>query len=121
MISCVSVLISDPETHDWKKEPLILVGYRPLIQKLGLDATRKRFSFDELTGLPALEAMGRDIRALRAREADPQLSREQQEVENISGRLILFKTLLERRRTSSIVPRPAFRYAVHRPDSRVRG
>ena len=102
----LSVLISDPETHDWKKEPLILVGYRPLIQKLGLDATRKRFSFDELTNLPALDAMGRDIRALRARESDPQLSREQQEVESISGRLLLFKTLLSGE-AFLIVPRPA--------------
>ena len=90
----VSILISDPQTHDWNKEPLILVGYRPLIQKLGLDATRKRFSFEELAKLPALDAMGRDIRALRAREADPQLSREQQEVESISGRMVLFRALL---------------------------
>ena len=102
----LSVLISDPATHDWKKEPLVLVAYRPLIQKLGLDATRKRFSFDELTTSSALEAMGRDIRVLRSREADPQLSREQQEVESISGRLLLFKALLGGE-AFLIVPRPA--------------
>ncbi len=101
----LSVLISDPAIRDWKKEPLVLVAYRPLIQKLGLDATRKRFSFDELTTSPALEAMGRDIRALRQREADPQLSREQQEVESINGRLLLFKTLLGGE-AFLIVPRP---------------
>ncbi len=102
----LSVLVSDPAAHDWKKEPLILVGYRPLIQKLGLDATRKRFSIDELTTLPALEAMGRDIRARRTREADPQLSREQQEVENIGGRVALFRSLLGGE-GFLIVPRPA--------------
>ena len=101
----ISVLISDPEVHDWKKEPLVLVGYRPLIQKLGLDATRKRFSVEELASAPALEAMARDIRALRSREADPQLSREQQEVENINGRLVFFKGLLSGE-SFLVVPRP---------------
>ena len=47
-----------------------------------------------------------DIRALRSREADPQLSREQQEVESISGRLMLFKALLSGE-VFLIVPRPA--------------
>ncbi len=101
----ISVLISDAATHDWKKEPLVLVGYRPLIQKLGLDATRKRFSMEELSTAPALDAMSRDIRALRARETDPQLSRDQQEVENINGRMMFFKTLLTGE-SFLVVPRP---------------
>ena len=101
----LSVLISDPAVHDWKKEPLVLVGYRPLIQKLGLDATRKRFSIEELANAPALETMARDIRALRAREADPQLSRDQQEVEAINGRMTFFRTLLTGE-AFLVVPRP---------------
>ncbi len=101
----LSVLISDPAIHDWKKEPLLLVGYRPLIQKLGLDATRKRFSVEELANVPALETMARDIRNLRAREADPQLSRDQQEVEAINGRLMFFRTLLTGE-AFLVVPRP---------------
>ena len=99
----LSILVS--EAHDWKKEPLVLVNYRPLVQKLGLDATRKRFSFAELTQLPALDAMMRDIRALRSRDTDPQLSREQQEVESIQGRLVLMRSLLGGD-SLLVVPRP---------------
>ena len=109
----ISMLISDPAIHDWKKEPLVLVGYRPLLQKLKLDASRKRFSVEELASVPALEAMARDIRALRSREADPQLTREQQEVENINGRMMFFRTLLTGEsflivpRLSATAPTPA--------------
>ncbi len=100
----LSVLVSD--AHDWKKEPLVLVNYRPLIQKLKLDATRKRFSFEELTRLPALDAIVRDIQSLRARQSDAQLSREQQEVENLQGRLFLLRSLLSGE-ALLIIPRPA--------------
>ena len=100
----LSVMVS--ATHDWKKEPLVLVNYRPLVQRLGLDATRKRFSFDELTKLPALDAMIRSVDALRARDTDPDLSREQQEVESLNGRLALLHKLLTGE-SFLIVPRPA--------------
>ena len=96
-------------THDWRKEPLVLVNYRPLVQRLGLDATRKRFSFDELTHLPALDAMIRSVDALRARDTDPDLSREQQEVESLNGRLALLNKLLTGE-SFLIVPRPADPY-----------
>jgi cytochrome c-type biogenesis protein CcsB len=101
----LSILLSD--SHDWKKEPLVLVNYRPLVQKLGLDATRKRFSFQELTSLPALETMARDAHALRLREREPQLSREQQEVESVSGRLTLLSHLLSGEALLIVPPPPA--------------
>ncbi len=100
----LSVLLSD--THDWKKEPLILVNYRPLIQKLGLDATRKRFSIEELSHLPALDAIAREVHNLRTRESDPQLTREQQEVESLQGRVLLLGNLLSGE-SLLIIPRPA--------------
>ena len=100
----LSILVS--ESHDWKKEPLVLVNYRPLVQKLGLDATRKRFSFEELTKLPALASMIQSIEALRARDTDPDLSREQQEVESTSSRLNLLGRLLGGE-SLLVIPRPA--------------
>ena len=100
----LSVMVS--EIHDWKKEPLVLVNYRPLVQRLGLDATRKRFSFEELTGLPALTTMIRSVEALRARDTDPDLSREQQEVESLQSRLTLLSHLLGGD-SLLIIPRPS--------------
>ena len=88
----LSVLSSD--SHDWKKEPLILVNYRPLVQQLGLDAEKKRFSFEQLTNLPALQAMSRQIQERRARGGDVTLTHEQQEVENVTSRLTLFSRML---------------------------
>lgn len=100
----LSVLLGD--AHDWKQEPLILVNYRPLVQKLKLDATRKRFSYAELSGLPALEVILRQVHDLRTRESDPQLTREQQEVESLQGRLLLLGNLLSGE-SLLIIPRPA--------------
>ena len=31
-------------THDWSNDPIILISYRPLIEAIGLDPSRKRFS-----------------------------------------------------------------------------
>src|ERR1700723_3227008 len=45
------------ETHDWKKEPLVLIPYHPLADKLGLDPQRKRFSLDELAGATTLPSL----------------------------------------------------------------
>ncbi len=64
--------------HDWKKEPLILVNYRPLVQRLGLDATAKRFSYEQLSTLSTFTALVQQVRALRAKGSDVQLTREQQ-------------------------------------------
>jgi cytochrome c-type biogenesis protein CcsB len=88
----LSLLLSD--TRDWKKEPLVLINYRPLVQKLGLDATRKRFSFQELATSKALEALAREVHAIRLRDREPQLNREQQEVESVGERLTLLSRLL---------------------------
>ena len=107
----LNVLVSD--THDWKKEPLVLVNYRPLVERLGLDHTRKRFSFEELTKLPALEEAAREVHAVRLRDRDPQLTREQQEVESVSGRLTLLSHLLSGE-ALLIVPRPAGSERRHR-------
>ena len=99
----LNVLTND--AHDWKKEPLVLVNYRPLVEQLGLDHTRKRFSYEELTKLPALETMAREVHTIRLRDREPQLTRAQQEVESVSGRLTLLSHLLSGE-ALLIVPRP---------------
>src|SRR5215213_2278605 len=38
------------ETHEWKNEPMVLVSLGQLVEQLGLDKTKRRFSFTELTG-----------------------------------------------------------------------
>lgn len=81
------------ETNDWKKEPLILVGHRPLVQKLGLDPAQKRFSFEQLSKAPELEKMAKEVHQLRVQEEKPQLDRMQQEVESVSSRIGLFMAL----------------------------
>ena len=83
------------ESHDWKTEPLILVGHRPLAEKLGLDPAKKRFSFDQLSKLPELEKMAKAVHQLRATEEKPELDRMQQEVESVSGRIGLFMSIAQ--------------------------
>jgi len=43
------------ETHDWKNEPMVLISSGQLIEQLGLDKTKRRFSFAELTGSAELQ------------------------------------------------------------------
>ena len=83
------------ESHDWKKEPMILVGHHPLAEKLGLDPAKKRFSFEQLSKLPELEKMAKAVHQLRATEEKPELDRLQQEVESVSGRIGLFISIAQ--------------------------
>jgi cytochrome c-type biogenesis protein CcsB len=78
-------------TRDWSEEPMILVAYRPLVEQLGLDATRKRFSRKELAGATGLATLSQEAAALRqAGEPVPRLNTEAQ---TVLGRLQLFDTL----------------------------
>lgn len=94
------------ETHDWKKEPMILVGHRPLVEKLGLDPAQKRFSYEQLSKSADLEKMAKEVHQLRINEEKPQLDRLQQEVESVSSRIGLFMSLAEGR-TFLVVPAKA--------------
>ena len=88
----LSILLS--ESRDWRKEPMILINFHPLSKALGIDSEKKRFSFEQLTNLPTLKAKMGEVHALRLRESNPDLSREQQELEAVNGRLTLFAHLL---------------------------
>jgi len=78
-------------THDWSNDPIILISYRPLVEKLGLDASRKRFSRKELAAATTLTALSHEAAALRrSGEAVPKLNTEAQ---TVLGRLQLFDAL----------------------------
>src|ERR1700704_5289615 len=73
------------DTHDWKKEPMILVSLGELKQRLGLPEQQRRFSFAQLAALPELNALAGQAHALR--KAEKPLSRLQSEVMSVSERL----------------------------------
>lgn len=85
------------ETNDWKKEPMILVGHRPLVEKLGLDPTQKRFSYEQLSKSAELEKMAKEVHQIRVQAGDEKvvLERMQQEVESVSSRIGLFMSLAQ--------------------------
>jgi cytochrome c-type biogenesis protein CcsB len=76
------------DTHDWRKQPILLVSFRPLIQRLELDLSRKQFSYMELahaTGLGQLVQEAHDTR-----DEGDKPDRLHQEAENVAGRMALF-------------------------------
>jgi cytochrome c-type biogenesis protein CcsB len=80
-------------THDWKTEPVILIPYHPLAEKLGLDAQRKRFSLEELggaSGLPALLQQGQELS-----QQQKEVPRELKEAESLATRMEAFGHLLD--------------------------
>lgn len=81
------------ETHDWKNEPIVLVSLGSLIEQLGLDKTKRRFSFQQLTTLPELQRLANEAHELK--RAEKPLSRTQQEVMNVSERLTLLTHIMD--------------------------
>ena len=51
------VLSALTETHEWKDEPIVLIASGQLIEQLGLDKTKRRFSFAQLTGSAELQRL----------------------------------------------------------------
>ena len=81
------------ETYDWKNEPMVLVSFGELKQKLGLENQQRRFSFAQLTGLPELQRLAAEAHELK--RAEEPLSRLQQEVMNVSERLTLLTRIMD--------------------------
>jgi cytochrome c-type biogenesis protein CcsB len=86
----LSVLL---ETHDWRNEPMVLVSYGKLKEALGLERTRRRFSFAQLAAIPELNRLANEAHALR--KAERPLDRLQQEVMSVSERLTLFAHIMD--------------------------
>jgi cytochrome c-type biogenesis protein CcsB len=91
------------DSHDWKKEPILLVGFRPLTERLGLDAARKQFSYMELAHATALSTLVQEAHDVRDEGDKP--DRLHQEAENVAGRMALFDQV-EKGDVFLIVPAP---------------
>ena len=81
------------DTHDWKKEPMILVSLGELKQRLELPEQQRRFSFTQLTALPELNTLASQAHA--ARKAEKPLTRLQSEVLSVTERLSLFAHVMD--------------------------
>jgi cytochrome c-type biogenesis protein CcsB len=81
------------ETHDWKNEPMVLVSFGNLKEKLGLDKTQRRFSFTQLAASAELQRLANEAQA--AKRAEKPLDRVQQEALGVSDRLTLFSHVLD--------------------------
>lgn len=80
------------ESHDWKKEPIVLVSLGKLKEQLGLEKTQRRFSFEQLTVLPELQRITNEARALK--RAEKPLDRVQQEAISVGDRLVLLANVM---------------------------
>jgi cytochrome c-type biogenesis protein CcsB len=91
------------DTHDWRKEPILLVGFRPLAERLDLDPARKQFSYMELAHATALNTLVQEAHDVRDEGDKP--DRLHQEAENVAGRMALFDQV-EKGDVFLIVPAP---------------
>ncbi|HUE62164.1 MAG TPA: hypothetical protein VMO04_03475, partial [Chthoniobacterales bacterium] len=80
------------ETHDWRTEPMVLVSLGQLKEKLGLDKTERRFSFEQLVASTELQRLTNEAHALK--RAEKTLDRVQQEALAVSDRLALFANIM---------------------------
>jgi cytochrome c-type biogenesis protein CcsB len=91
-------------THDWKNEPLILIPYHPLAARLGLDATRKRFSLDELGGASLLPSLIQQGQELKRQEKD--VPRDLKEAETLATRMEALGHLMDNSAFTIVPPPP---------------
>ena len=80
------------ETHDWRTEPMVLVSLGQLKEKLGLDKTERRFSFEQLVASTELQRLTNEAHALK--RAEKTLDRVQQEALAVSDRLALLANIM---------------------------
>ena len=81
------------ETHNWKSEPMVLVPFGSLKEQLGLEKTKRRFTFAELTNIGELNRLANEAHALK--RAEKPLTRIQQEVMSVSERLTIFAHVMD--------------------------
>jgi cytochrome c-type biogenesis protein CcsB len=106
------------DTHDWRKEPLILIPYHPLADRLGLDAQRKRFSLEELGGATTLPTLIQQAQQLSSQQKE--VPRELKEAESLAARMESFGHLLDNSGFAIVPPPPSSttdRWAVPTPEN----
>ena len=104
----LSILLGDApgvgKDFDWTKQPLVLINYRPLVEKLGLDREQKRFTFEELAKSQELNRLAGEVHQLSLQKAE--LDRMQTEVRTVSERMTLFNNLNRGAALLIVPPRP---------------
>ena len=83
---------------------MVLISTGQLVEQLGLDKTRRRFSFAQLTESAELQRLATEAQALK--RAEKPLTRAQQEALNVNDRLSLLARVMDGR-ALLIVPAPA--------------
>ena len=97
------ILSALTETHEWKDEPMVLISSGQLIEQLGLDKTKRRFSFAQITRSAELQRFVTETQALK--RAEKPVTRAQQEALSVSDRLTLLARVMDGR-ALLIVPAP---------------
>ena len=75
----------------WENEPLLLIGNKKFKEAIGVDPTKKLFSYRELAANAALRASLENVSAIRAKNPKTQLDTLEREASNIGMRLALFE------------------------------
>ncbi|MDX6766711.1 MAG: cytochrome c biogenesis protein CcsA [Candidatus Methylacidiphilales bacterium] len=81
----------------WTSRPVILMDYIPLKKALGYtgnDLDRRHFSFEELTSNKLLASMAAEAAAVRRKNAQATLTRDQQAANQVAGRINLMEEIL---------------------------
>ena len=79
---------------EWKAKELILVSNRPLRQQLGLDSSRKLFSWNTLSASEELGKLLAEGAELRRRDPRTRLSGMQKEASDVGLRMSYFESLI---------------------------
>jgi len=77
----------------WDKRELILVNHQPLKEALGLDVSRKRFSYEELVANLKFRELLNEAQTLRARPGNQRLSGLPKEAVTVGMRVAEFEAL----------------------------
>ncbi len=101
-VEVASAIWFDPT--DWESERLIQVTLKPLREKLGLEETRRYFSFSELAENSKVISYLDEVRTLQNRADRPKLTREQQEASNVGNRISLALAMLQGTLFTAIPP-----------------
>jgi cytochrome c-type biogenesis protein CcsB len=78
----------------WEDQPLILIGNKKFKDRLGVDSTKKLFTYRELASNETLRAALDEVSALREKNSRIQLDTQQREASNVGMRLALFEGLV---------------------------
>jgi cytochrome c-type biogenesis protein CcsB len=106
------------DTHDWRKEPIVLIPYHPLAAALGLNPENKLFSLEQLGAATTLPSLVQQAQQLQQQQKE--VPRELKEAESLATRMESLGHILDNS-AFTIVPPPqgatSDRWAVPTPEN----